>query len=43
LHGISTLEEANVFLREEYVAEFNQRFHFPDDLRASNCCPNQPI
>jgi transposase len=26
LRGIGTLEEANVFLREEYVAEFNQRF-----------------
>jgi hypothetical protein len=32
LHGISTLKEANVFLREEYVAEFNQRLHFPNDL-----------
>src|SRR5258708_16734727 len=26
LHGISTLEQANGFLREQYVAEFNQRF-----------------
>src|SRR5216683_1216644 len=26
LHGISTLEQANRFLREQYVAEFNQRF-----------------
>lgn len=26
LHGIHTPEEANTFLREEYVAEFNQRF-----------------
>jgi transposase len=26
LHGISTLEQANQFLREHYVAEFNQRF-----------------
>jgi transposase len=26
LHGISTLEQANQFLREHYVAKFNQRF-----------------
>src|SRR6202158_570581 len=26
LHGIVTLEKANQFLREHYVAEFNQRF-----------------
>jgi hypothetical protein len=26
LHGIVTLEQANQFLREHYVAEFNQRF-----------------
>ena len=26
LHGISTVEEANRFLREHYTAEFNQRF-----------------
>jgi hypothetical protein len=26
LHGIGTLEEANQFLREQYVAEFNQQF-----------------
>jgi transposase len=26
LHGINTLEQANAFLREEYVAEFNQHF-----------------
>src|SRR5260221_3494986 len=26
LHGIVTLEDANRFLREQYVAEFNQRF-----------------
>jgi hypothetical protein len=26
LHGIRTLEEANTFLREHYIAEFNRRF-----------------
>ena len=26
LHGITTLEEANRFLREQYIAEFNRRF-----------------
>lgn len=26
LHGISTLEEANRFLEESYIAEFNQKF-----------------
>ena len=26
LHGISTLQQANQFLREQHVAEFNQRF-----------------
>jgi transposase len=26
LHGITTVEAANAFLREHYVAEFNQRF-----------------
>src|SRR5437879_5804882 len=29
LHGIVTLEQANPFLREQYVAEFNQRFGVP--------------
>src|SRR2546428_12130678 len=26
LHGIGTLEQANAFLREHYIAEFNRRF-----------------
>ena len=26
LHGIGDLEEANRFLREHYIAEFNRRF-----------------
>ncbi len=29
LHGITTLEAANGFLREHYIAEFNQRFQVP--------------
>ena len=28
LHGRRTVEQANQFLREQYVAEFNQRFRF---------------
>jgi hypothetical protein len=26
LHGIRTLEKANAFLQDEYIAEFNQHF-----------------
>ena len=29
LRGIRTVEEANRFLRDEYIAEFNRRFQFP--------------
>ena len=29
LRGITTVEDANRFLREEYIAEFNQRFAVP--------------
>jgi transposase len=29
LHGITTLEDANHFLRQQYIAEFNQRFTVP--------------
>ena len=29
LHGIVTLEQANQYLREQYVAEFNRRFRVP--------------
>ena len=39
LRGIRTLEEANVFLREEYVAEFNQRFQVSAALRGSAFLP----
>src|SRR5216683_5092903 len=39
LRGIGTLEEANVFLREEYVAEFNQRFQVCAAQRGSAFVP----
>ena len=29
LRSIGTVEQANLFLREEYIAEFNQRFQLP--------------
>jgi transposase len=29
LHGIDTVESANAFLRESYIAEFNRRFQVP--------------
>jgi hypothetical protein len=29
LHGIRTVEAANAFLREHYIAEFNRRFQVP--------------
>src|SRR5277367_3942231 len=35
LHGISTLAEANRFLREHYVAEFNSRFQVPAAQRGT--------
>ncbi len=38
LHGISTLAEANRFLREHYVAEFNSRFQVP----AARAAPPSP-
>lgn len=39
LRGIGTLEQANVFLREEYVAEFNQRFQVSAAQRGSAFLP----
>ena len=39
LRGIRTLEEANTFLREEYVAEFNQRFQVSAAYRGSAFVP----
>jgi hypothetical protein len=35
LRGIRTLEEANRFLREHYIAEFNTRFQVPAAQRGS--------
>jgi transposase len=35
LHGITTVEAANAFLREHYVAEFNQRFQVPAAQRGT--------
>lgn len=35
LHGIPTLEEANAFLREHYIAEFNRRFQVPAAQRGT--------
>src|SRR5208283_2597680 len=41
LHGISTLEAANVFLREHYIGEFNRRFQVAPAQRGSAfvACP----
>jgi transposase len=39
LHGIATLEEANRFLREHYIAEFNQRFTVPASERGTAFVP----
>jgi transposase len=41
LRAIRTLEQANTFLREEYVAEFNQRFQVPAMQRGSAFLPCQ--
>ncbi len=35
LHGIQTVAEANRFLRDEYIAEFNHRFQTPAAQRGS--------
>ena len=45
LHGISTLAEANRFLREHYVAEFNRRFQVPAAQRgtAFTACPRRDL
>ncbi len=39
LHGISTLEAANGFLREHYIAEFNGRFRVAPAQRGSAFLP----
>ncbi len=45
LHGISTLAEANRFLREHYVDEFNRRFQVPAAQRgtAFTACPRRDL
>src|SRR5271155_5717207 len=39
LRGIATVEEANRFLREHYIAEFNRRFQVPAALRGNAFVP----
>ena len=39
LRGIRTLEEANKFLREHYIAEFNRRFTVPAAGRGTAFMP----
>ena len=39
LRGMGTVEQANDFLREEYVAEFNQRFQVSATMRGSAFVP----
>src|ERR1700745_598143 len=39
LHGITTIAEANRFLREEYMAEFNGRFQVPAAQAGSAFAP----
>ena len=39
LHGIRTLEAANVFLSEHYVAEFNRKFQVPAAQRGTAFLP----
>ena len=45
LHGITTVEAANTFLREHYMAEFNQRFQVPAAQRgtAFTRCPRRDL
>ena len=45
LHGISTLEGANAFLREHYIVEFNQRFQVVASQRgtAFTRCPRRDL
>src|SRR5271169_2989171 len=39
LHGITTLEAANEFLREHYIGEFNHRFQVPAAQRGNAFLP----
>jgi transposase len=45
LHGITTVSDANRFLREHYVAEFNRRFQVPPAQRgtAFTACPRRDL
>ena len=45
LRGIHTIEEANRFLRHEYIAEFNRRFQVPASQRGSafTPCPRRDL
>ena len=45
LRGVTTLEAANRFLREHYIAEFNQRFQVPASQRgtAFTRCPRRDL
>jgi hypothetical protein len=45
LHGITTVEAANWFLRERYIAEFNQRFQVAPAQRGSafTRCPKRDL
>lgn len=41
LRGVATLEQANRFLREEYIAEFNQRFSVPAGEKGTAFVPSR--
>ena len=45
LHRITTVEQANRFLREHYIGEFNRRFGVPAAQRGSAflCCPRRDL
>jgi transposase len=45
LQGIRTVEGANAFLREHYIAEFNHRFQVPASQRGSafTACPRRDL
>jgi transposase len=45
LHGITSVSEANLFLRDHYIAEFNRRFQVPASQRGSafTKCPRRDL
>lgn len=45
LHGIKSVEAANRFLRDEYIAEFNRRFQVPAGQRGNAFirCPHRDL